>query len=63
MGFEPTTSGTTIQRSNQLNYNHHFVFAVANIIIILFRIQKFINKSESKYKKLLLKKHLNYGEK
>ena len=23
-GFEPATSGTTIQRSNQLSYNHQF---------------------------------------
>ena len=23
-GFEPATSGTTIQRSNQLSYNHHY---------------------------------------
>ena len=23
VGFEPTTSGTTIRRSNQLNYTHH----------------------------------------
>ncbi len=25
MGFEPTTSGTTIRRSNQLNYTHRIV--------------------------------------
>lgn len=30
-GFEPATSGTTIQRSNQLSYNHR-VIADANVI-------------------------------
>lgn len=40
MGFEPTTSGTTIQRSNQLNYNHHVFFAVANIVFYFFQSQK-----------------------
>jgi hypothetical protein len=28
MGFEPTTFGTTIRRSNQLNYIHHLFSSV-----------------------------------
>ncbi len=27
-GFEPATSGTTIQRSNQLSYNHHLTLII-----------------------------------
>lgn len=36
MGFEPTTSGTTNQRSNQLNYSHH-VSASAKVNNYLIR--------------------------
>lgn len=39
MGFEPTTSGTTIRRSNQLNYNHHFVCGCKYKYFILFTTQ------------------------
>ena len=30
-GFEPSTFGTTIRHSNQLNYRHHFGFAGAKV--------------------------------
>ena len=36
VGFEPTTFGTTIRRSNQLNYGHHFSKA-------LQRYEQFLN--------------------
>ena len=38
-GFEPATSGTTIQRSNQLSYNHHNW--AANILALKLYLQPF----------------------
>ena len=38
-GFEPATSGTTIQRSNQLSYNHHNW--AANILALNLYLQPF----------------------
>ncbi len=38
-GFEPATSGTTIQRSNQLSYNHHNW--AANILVLNLYLQPF----------------------
>ncbi len=38
MGVEPTTFGTTIRRSNQLNYTHHMALLFIRINIIIARI-------------------------
>ncbi len=39
-GFEPATSGTTIRRSNQLSYNHHFNCGCKCNLFLLFPKEK-----------------------
>jgi hypothetical protein len=44
-GFEPATSGTTIQRSNQLSYNHHLK-RMQKYFFVMIRPKYFLKSSD-----------------
>ena len=49
MGLEPTASGATNQRSNQLSYIHRLHVLLKNTYIILNNFFKFVNSFQKKY--------------
>src|SRR5690606_33749444 len=52
-GFEPATSGTTIQRSNQLSYNHHLK-RMQKYFFVLIQPNYFAPYSHKNFKQRLL---------
>ena len=55
-GFEPATSGTTIQRSNQLSYTHQ-----VNLLIFEWNFHRFGNPYfQSAAKKIFVPKTVNF---